>query len=86
MDVERGPYCCSLNKRLTFPKRTERSNSATYNRTSHRIARTNFRADQWRFFEAALSLTGDWEDLLPAQINLQPDFERIRRPTPWKNI
>jgi hypothetical protein len=37
-------------------------------------------------FEAALSLTGDWEDLLPAQINLQPDFERIRRPTPWKNI
>jgi hypothetical protein len=35
-----------------------------------------------RFFEAALSLMGEWERLLPVQINLQPDFERIRRRAP----
>jgi hypothetical protein len=72
-----------LTNVLHFSKRTERSNSATYNRTSQRLLeRTSERADQYRFFEAALSLTGEWQDLLPAQINLQPDFERIRRRAP----
>ena len=35
-----------------------------------------------RFFEAALSLTGEWERLLPVQINLWPDFQRIPRRAP----
>jgi hypothetical protein len=32
--------------------------------------------------EAALSLTGEWERLLPVQINLWPDFQRIPRRAP----
>jgi hypothetical protein len=67
---------------LTNPKRTERSNSATYNRTSQRLLERTSERINAGFFEAALSLTGEWQDLLPAQINLQPDFERIRRRAP----
>jgi hypothetical protein len=57
------------------------TNSATYNRTSQRIARKELRADQIDS-EAALSLTGEWERLLPVQINLWPDFQRIPRRAP----
>jgi hypothetical protein len=57
------------------------TNSATYNRTSQRIARKELRADQ-TILLSCIKLNGRWERLLPVQINLWPDFQRIPRRAP----
>jgi hypothetical protein len=80
-DVERGLYCCSLNKYLTFQNELSRAFEPLTIVPRNTLARKELRADQLASLNC-VKLNVRMGTSLRVQINLQPDFERIRSRAP----
>jgi hypothetical protein len=65
-DLERGFYCCSLNKYLRFPERTELPRTDTLQSyLAAPCVEKKAPSARGRLLEAALRLTSKRDDLLP---------------------